>query len=275
MEKMNNLFSSFISAYRESYNTQHVLIRLIEEWRKILDNNYFIGAILMDLSKAFDCIPHDLIIAKLAAYGFDKNMICYIYSYLNSRKQCVSIKNTKSTFEEIISEAPQGSIVGPILFNIFFNDFFYLILVASIHNFADDDTLSSFAKTIENLISILELEKEIAINWFKNNHMIVNLGKFQAIIFDKHKENYANRIISINQKKIKAVAKVKILGIEIRDKLNFNHHIKSNCKSASDQLNALIRLKHLLGFKGKKVLVNAFVMSNFNYCSLVWNVSSV
>ena len=78
MEKMNNLFSPFISAYRESYNTQHVLIRLIEEWRKILDNNYFIGAVLMDLSKAFDCIPHDLIIAKLAAYGFDKNMICYI-----------------------------------------------------------------------------------------------------------------------------------------------------------------------------------------------------
>ena len=274
MEKMNNLFSPFISAYRESYNTQHALIRLSEEWRKILDNNYFIGAVLMDLSKAFDCIPYDLIIAKLAAYGFDKNMICCIYSYLNSRKQCVSIKNIKSTFEEIISEAPQGSIVGPILFNIFFNDFFYLILVASTHNFADDDTLSSFAKTIENLISILELEKEIAINWFKNNHMIVNLGKFQAIIFDKHKENYANRIISINQKEIKAVAKVKILGIEIRDKLNFNHHIKNNCKSASNQLNALIRLKHLLGFKERKVLVNTFVMSNFHYCSLVWNFSS-
>ena len=92
VEKINNLFSPFISAYRESYNThayresyntQHVLI---EEWRKNLDNNYFIGAVLMDLSKAFDCILHDLIIAKLAAYGFDKKMIYYIYSYLKSRK---------------------------------------------------------------------------------------------------------------------------------------------------------------------------------------------
>ena len=78
---MNNLFSPFISAYRESYNThayresyktQHVLIRLNEEWRKNLDNNYFIGAVHMDLSNAFDCIPHDLVIAKLATYGFDK-----------------------------------------------------------------------------------------------------------------------------------------------------------------------------------------------------------
>ena len=269
MEKMNNLFSPFISAYRESYNTQHVLIRLIDKWRKILDNNYFIGAVLMDLSKAFDCIPHDLIIAKLAAYGFDKNMICYIYSYLKSRKQCVSVNNIKSTFEEIISGVPQGSIVGPILFNIFFNDFFYFILVASAHNFADDNTLSSFAKTIENLISILESESEIAINWFKNNHMIVNPGKFQAIIFNKHKENYTNRTININQKEIKAVADVKLLGIEIDNKLNFKDHINI-CKSASNQLNALIRLKHLLGFKERKVLVNTFVMSNFNYCSLVW-----
>ena len=106
-------------------------IRLIEEWRKNLDSNNFVGAVLMDLSKALECISHDLVIAKLAAYGFDKNMICYIYSYLKSRKQCVIVNNIKSTFEEIISGVPQGSSVGSTLFNIFSNDFFYFILVAS------------------------------------------------------------------------------------------------------------------------------------------------
>ena len=138
VEKMSNLFSPFISAYRESYNKQYVLIRLIEEWRKDLDNNNFVGAVLMGLSKAFDCIPHDLVIAKLGAYAFDKNMICYIYSYLKSRKQYVSVNNIKNTFEEIIPGVLQGSIVGPILLNIFFDDFFYFMLVASAHNFADD-----------------------------------------------------------------------------------------------------------------------------------------
>ena len=104
--------------------------------------------------------------------------------------------------------------------------------------------------------------------------MTVNPGKFQAVIIDKHKGNHTNQIINIDQKEIKAVSKVKLLGIEADGKLNFNYHINNICKSASNQLNALIRLKHLLGFEERKVLVNTFVMSNFNYCSLVWNFST-
>ena len=83
----------FLSAYRKNYNTQSVLIRLIEEWNKHLDNNEFAGDVLMDLSKAFDCIPHDLLIAKLSTYGFDKTTLKYIYSYIKKRQQCVRINN--------------------------------------------------------------------------------------------------------------------------------------------------------------------------------------
>ena len=79
-----------------------------EKW----DNNYFIGAVLIDFSKAFDCI-HDLVISKLAANRFDKNTLCYIYSYLKRRKQCFSVNNAKSALDEIISGLAQESIVGP------------------------------------------------------------------------------------------------------------------------------------------------------------------
>ena len=204
MEKMNYLISPFISAYKELYNTQHVLVRIIEEWRKSLDDNWSI--------KAYDCVPHDLVIAKLAGHGFDKNMICYIYSYCVSRKQSVSVNNIKSIFEEVISGIPQDSIVGPVLFDIFFSDFFYFILVALTQSFVIT-ILSRFAKTIENLISISQSESETAINWFKDNDMIVNPGKFQATLFNKQNGNQTNQIINMDQKQICAVSKVILLGI--------------------------------------------------------------
>ena len=109
------------------YSTQHVLIHLIEEWKNNLDKNYVVGAVLMDLSKAFDCIPHDLIIAKLATYGFDIKSLEYILSYLTNRQQSTRINGIYSIFQIILSGVPQGSILGPIIFNIFINDisFYY------------------------------------------------------------------------------------------------------------------------------------------------------
>ena len=181
---LETLLSPFVSAYREHFGTQHVLMRLIEEWRKNLDNNYLVGGVLMDLSKAFDCIPHDLLIAKFQAYGFNRNIVKYFYSYLKNRKQCVKINNTYSTFQNIISGVPQGSILGPFLFNLFINDLFYFIEKASVHNFADDNTLTSYAKSANILIENLQNESNLAIKWFSQNNMIVNPDKFKAIIIN-------------------------------------------------------------------------------------------
>ena len=271
---MNVHLSPFLSAYRKNYNTQHVLLRLLEELREHLDNNKTVGGILMDLSKAFDCIPHDLLLAKLAAYGIDDNLILYIHSYLLNRKQCVCINNILSEFNKVISVVPQGYIVGPILFNCFFNDFNYFINNANVHNFTDDNTLTTFAQNVGTLISILESESKIAIVWFETNKMIVNPGKFQSIIIDKKKQDHTKETFVIGDKVIEASPSVKLLGVLIDEKLNFNLHITNICRSAANQLNALIRLKQFLSFEAKKVLVNSYFYSIFNYCPLVWMFSS-
>ena len=106
IKSMDNFFSPYLSAYRASYNTQHVRLCLIEEWKTNLDNNYAVGAVLMDLSKAFDCVPHDLLLAKLVAYSFEEKTLLYIYSYLENRKQCVKINNINSNFQTIKSGVP-------------------------------------------------------------------------------------------------------------------------------------------------------------------------
>ena len=95
----------------------------------------------MDLSKAFDCISHDLLIAKLHAYGFKKKALTFLYSYLKRRKQSVKINDTESFFQILLSGVNHGSILGPILFNLFINDLFFFIKEAELANFADDNTI--------------------------------------------------------------------------------------------------------------------------------------
>ena len=110
----------------------------------------------MDLPETFDCISHDLIIAKLAAYNIDDTALKLIFSCLKNRKQCVRIKNTYSNFENIITGVPQGSIVGPLLFDFSINNLFFFIESSPIHNFADDNTLAAWENKISDLINKLE-----------------------------------------------------------------------------------------------------------------------
>ena len=186
---LNNIFSPYLAAYRESCSTQHVLIRLREEWRENLDNKFTVRGVLMDLSNAFDCIPHDLLIAKLSAYGLSGNAMKYtctkICTYLENRKQCVRVDNVCSDFKDIISGLLQGLIVVPMLFNALLNDFFLCIRKASVHNFADHNTLSSFANSVTLLVEILMAESHNAIKWFSENKMFVNLEKSKFIIIQK------------------------------------------------------------------------------------------
>ena len=140
-EYMENYLSDYLFGYRAGYGTQYCLITMVEMWRKALDEGKVAGAILTDLSKAFDCISHELLIAKLHAYGFDKSAIALVYDYLKGRKQRTKVNGSYSSWREILTGVPQGSILGPLLFNIFINDIFHFLNKAKIANFADDTLL--------------------------------------------------------------------------------------------------------------------------------------
>ena len=137
---------------------------MTEKWCKCLDENIVVGAILMDLSKAFDSLPHELLITKLHAYGVSNDTLMLLVSYLRGGKQCVKNNNMFSFFKQIISRVPQGSILGPILINIFINDIFVTLSADDIHNFADDNTITALSETIQDLINALQNKTEREMN---------------------------------------------------------------------------------------------------------------
>ena len=138
---METLFHSYLSGFRKGHGCQDILIRMTEDWRDSIDHGSTVGVIAIDLSKAFDCMPHGLLMAKLAAYGFDDNACYLMRSYLMERQQRVKIGETSSEWVKNIKGVPQGSIFGPLLFNFFINYFLHSDFNSKVYQYADDNTL--------------------------------------------------------------------------------------------------------------------------------------
>ena len=262
------IFSNLLCGFRKRYSTQHALLQLLRSWQKSLDDGNIVGTILMDLSKAYDCLPHDLLIAKIAAYQVDFKSLCLIQSYLSNRFHRVKIGAKFSNWLENQLGVPQGSILGPIFFNIFINDLLLFICDANICNFADDNSIYAAGKDQQEVISILQKEISNVLYWFKVNSMAANPDKFQLMFLGKNKDNIAK--ISFENIILQPTNCVKLLGISIDSKLNFESHVQALCKNASNKIKALFRIRPYLDIYSAKRICDIFILSIFNYCPLIW-----
>ena len=269
----DDIFDNFLCAFRKGHGCQTTIIKLLEDWKKALDSNHYVAAILMDLSKAFGCLPNDILLCKLAAYGLAEHSVNLMSSYLSDRRQQIKISSVVSSWAQIKKGVPQGSILGPLLFNVFINDIFYFVEKCILYNYADDNTLSLHTTDFDLLLEGLQHDSKILIDWFSFNCMKANPDKFQAIAVGK-RTSLRNPTFNVNNSVISCEDVVKLLGVDIDCNLTFDSHIKNICKKAGQQINVLKRIGKNLCRLSRLTIFHSFILSNFNFCPLSWHFCS-
>ena len=229
--------------YRKGYSTQYALIALIEKLKKSLDGRGYSGVVFMDLSKAFDTLNHELMISKLHAYGFDIPSLTLIHSYLTQRWHRTKINTSFSTWKKLLTAVPQGSILGPLLFNVYINDLFFILEDTETCDYADDTCLYACDKDLKDLLTRLPHDSSLAIDWFECNYMKLNSDKCH-LLFAGHK--YEHLWIDIGGNKIWGSTEETLLGINVDRNFYFDNHVNKICRRASKKLTALGTLSNIL-----------------------------
>ena len=169
-----------------------------------------------------------------------------------------------STFLEILFGVPQGSILVPLLFNLYINDLF-LSEVFQMVNFADDCSRYEFNQSINQVIQNLENKRAYLIMWYKFNYLKPNPDKWHLILSDPNPAH----LVQVVDRNILNSEHEKILWVYFDNKLNFEYHLGTLCKKASQKLHALARVSSFMSFRQKKIIMNAFIISQFGYCPLI------
>ena len=290
----NNLFHSSHHGYRAGHNTCTALIELYDSWLEAMERGDLSGVMLIDLSAAFDCVDHSLLVAKLKLFGFNDSCLNWCQSYLRNRKQCVSIEGCQSDFLEVDVGVPQGSILGPLFYIMYTND-----LPEVVHNdacdlsmlkidkfsntmcpncgglvaFADDSTVTVTDCDANNLSEKLS-EKYLAVSeYFAANKLKVNDEKTHLLIMtSKSKRNFLDIQVTLNTPTavIEPSLSEKLLGIDIHQDMKWHHYVlysdSSLIASLHKRLNALKRLKNVASFKTRLMLANGIFCSKLLYC---------
>ena len=213
-----------------------MLIKITDDWRHARDEKQEVGIVAIDLSKAFDSVCHSLLLAKMKVYGVKDSALQLIKSYLSDRKQRVRCNGLYSAWLPILSGVPQGSLFGPLLFNIMINGINFLINNTSLRLYADDTTDYTSHINPITLEYNINQDMEVLCGWFQENCLGINTSKTQAMIIGKSGYNY-NFIVGTDS--IEIGDTLRILGVDLDDDLNFKLHINAMVKKAYAKIGAL------------------------------------
>ena len=287
--ELNKLLYIHQFGFQKKLSTEHNLLHLTNYVSKALNDDEFCIGIFLDLKKAFDVVPHDILLKKLNYLGVNDNALAWFNSYLSGRTQCVNINGILSSPRNINISVMQGSVLGPLLFLCFINDLHTASKLFTLL-FADDTCCLYAGKNLKDLIKFCNDELQKIANWFSANKLAVNVNKCKYIIFHNKgkklqfdnekiifncnefgKDDFSENILPLDR--IHADANLaenrcfKYLGILLDENLSFRNHIDYICKKLSKSLFCLRRAKPLLNEKALRTLYFAIFHSHLLYCA--------
>ena len=270
----NNLITKTQHAYLKNHSTVTCLAELINHIYKMLDNRLHTAIVKIDLSKAFDTINHQKLIQKLNNLGLHENSLAWIASYLNNRTQKTKFKQFTSSEEPITTGVPQGSILGPLLFICYTNDFSsHFDEICKLLSYADDTTFVVSDTSPINLKNKIKKTIQTAQTWFTNNEMRINTDKTEILVFKQTKIKINMSIpILYNNTKIKLQPKpfVEILGVLIDAELSWDKQINSVKKYSMDKTRNLHRINKFLPKQSRINMYNTIIVPVFDYCDVIY-----
>ena len=255
--------------FQKSKSTYMPLLLLQENITKSLEDGHFTCGIYLDLKKAFDTVDHSILMRKLEKYGFAGSSLHIMQSFLTNRHQCVEYNGTRSSLKPINIGVPQGSVLGPLLFLIYINDFPNISKNMKFLLFADDTVIFLKSDTIQELQHIIDKETVYICNWLRMNKLTLNTQKTLYQLYS-NRNNSVDLKIKLNGAEIKQVETVKYLGVYVDSSLKWSAHLNHLSLTLSRNIGVINRVKHFLNKQSLLLLYNALLLPYINYCCLVW-----
>ena len=266
------------SGNRKLHSTETALLCVTDDLLQAIDDKKISALVLLDMSKAFDSIRHDILLQKLQALGVSSLSLDWFHSYLVGRSQRVRIHDAISDALVLKYGVPQGSILGPVLFTIYVNDLLSVPTHCKSACYVDDSKLylSFPSSDISTAIDNLNADLKCVSRWCCQNSLLIDPDKTKVLIIGVPQLLSKLPTVTVRMlgKEITPVTVAKDLGVYIDHLLTYNDHINKTVSTCLHKLIQINRIKHLLDKKTILLLINSFVFSRLYYCSTVWSNTS-
>lgn len=270
--KETNIIHQNQSGFRRNHSSHTALLRLIESWLRDIDNGKMIGAVFLDLRKAFDLVDHQILLHKLKLYHFSEKSIQLFKSYLSNRRQLVKVGNLKSNYSVITSGVPQGSILGPLLFLLYINDLSDACPTANTDLYADDSTLHKSGFSVQEIQLQLQHNLNNISDWCAVNNMSINPSKTTCMLIGSpFKINHSNKLeLTINSTILENKDFHNVLGVLVDKYLSWKYHIEYVCRKLNSKIALLKGIINYLTEDMKQMFYNAYILPILDYCCIIW-----